>query len=85
MPMDETKEEVPSMRDCLLPILIIEELVKSDKPMAVDNMRNKLGIGKAMLPGQFIALAEEGFIESYGLQTTYVASRWLATLSMDVL
>ena len=87
MPEEEPKVDVhvPSSEDDLLPILVIEELAKSNRPMSVDNVSKKLGIGEAILAGHFNALAEEGFIEVYGSPTTFVVSKRLATLATDVL
>ena len=85
MPEEEPKVDVPSSGDDLLPMLVIEELAKSNRPMSVDNVSKKLGIGEATLAGHFNALAEEGFIEVYGSPTTFVVSKRLATLATDVL
>lgn len=73
MPEEEPKVDVPSSGDDLLTILVIEELAKSNRPMSVDNVSKKLGIGEATLAGHFNALAEEGFIEVYGSSTTLAA------------
>ena len=87
MPEEEPKVDVhvPSSEDDLLPILVIEELVKSDRPMSVDNVSKKFGIGETTLTGHFNALAEEGYIEVYGSSTTFVVSKRLATLATDIL
>lgn len=85
MPADEPKQAVLSIEDDLLPILIIEELVKSGEPMTVDNVSKKLGIGEAILAGQLSTLAEEGYIEAYGALTTFFEGKRLATLATDIL
>lgn len=78
-------EDVPSNADDLLPILIIEELAKSDRPLSVNDVFKKLDLGEAILVEHFNALAEDGYIVAYGSPTTFVLSKRTATLATDVL
>jgi DNA-binding IclR family transcriptional regulator len=83
--MDECKDEVSTSLGYLIPMLIIEELVRSDRPTSVDEMSKSLDIAKTTLDWHCNALAKEGFIEAFGSQPTFVVSKRLVKLSANVL
>ena len=80
MPIDAHKGEVAPRSDCLTAILILEELVNSDRPMSVAEMSKCLGIGTPILLPHFGALEEQEFIQSSGSQNAFVLGRRLIKL-----
>ncbi len=80
MPIVAHKGEVAPKPECLIPILILEELVNSDRPMSVAEMSECLGIGKPILQSHLLALEEQEFIQSSGSQSAFVLGRRLVML-----
>jgi len=85
MPVEKSKDVALSVSDSLIPILIIEELVRSDRPMSVGDINKTIGIAMSTLKGHISVLVEEGFIEAYGSPTTLMISKRLVRLSTKVL
>lgn len=76
-PIDAHKDEVALEPECLIPLLILETLAKSDRPMSVADTGKSLDIETTKLQQHFGALEEQEFIQSSGSQTDIVFGRSL--------
>ena len=68
MPINAQKDEVALESECLIPLLILETLAKSDRPMSVADTGKSLGLETAILQPHFEALEEQEYIQSSGSQ-----------------
>lgn len=80
MPIDAHKVEVAPESECLIPLLILETLAKSDRPMSVADVGKSLDIETAMLQPHFEASEEQEFIQSSGSESVFIFGRRLLML-----
>ena len=80
MPINVHKDEVALESECLIPLLILETLAKSDRPMSVADTGKSLDIETAILQPHFEALEEQEYIQSSGSQSAFVFGRRLVML-----
>ena len=75
--MGTCNDEVALTSECLIPLLILETLATSDRPMSVTDMGKSLDIETAILQPHLEALEEQAFIQRSGAQNTFViGARW---------
>lgn len=80
MPIDVHKVDVAQTSKCLISLLILETLAKSDRLMSVADIGKSLDIETAILQPHFEALEEQEFIQSSGSQSAFVFGRRLEML-----
>lgn len=80
MPIVAHKNETAQTSECLIPLLILETLAKSDRPMSVADLGKSLDIETAILQPHFAALEEQEFIQGSGSQSAFVFGGRLAML-----
>lgn len=80
MPIDAHKGEVAPKSECVIPLLILEKLAKSGRPVSVADTGKSLDIETAILQPHFEALEEQEFIQSSGSQSAFVFGRRLVML-----
>lgn len=73
-------DEVALTSECPIPLLILETLAKSDRPMPMADNGKSLDIETAIPQPHFVALEEHAFIQSSGSQSTFVYGPRLAVL-----
>jgi DNA-binding IclR family transcriptional regulator len=72
------QDEIASESDPIIPMLILEALAGSDRPMSLAEAGKTLDIEAARLQPHFKVLEEHAFIQHSGSQSTFVIGRrWL--------
>ena len=85
MRTDDYTDDVSSISEMLVPLLVLEELVRTNHALSAHDMSASLGIATTTLNRHLGALAQEGFVETSGVQSTFVLGKRLVALSTHVL